>query len=121
MTNSATALVSSQPNKLTWGRKVLVASRHGIARLRTRLGKRGLIVLGGLVIAADLALNWSWLAAIGLAPLLLTALPCMVMCAVGICMMPKTEKSIESNSAEIDSNPKSVEGTPATSPSDRVG
>ena len=56
------------------------------------------------MIAAGVALNWSWLVAIGVAPLLLTALPCMVMCAVGVCMMPKTEKSIESNSAEIGSN-----------------
>lgn len=111
----------SQPNNLTWGRKVLVTSRHGIARLRTRLGKRGLIVLGGLAIAAGIALNWSWLVAIGLAPLLLTALPCRVMCAVGVCMMPRAEKSIENNSAEIASNATNVEPTRAASASDRVG
>lgn len=36
-------------------------------------------VLGGLVF------NWSWLTALGLAPLLLMMVPCGLMCAVGMC------------------------------------
>jgi hypothetical protein len=32
------------------------------------------------------ALNWSWLVAVGIAPLLLTVLPCAAMCALGLCM-----------------------------------
>ena len=61
---------------------------------------RGHIILGGAVMVAGFALNWNWLVAIGLAPLLLTTLPCAVMCAVGLCMMPKKEKPIEAGSAE---------------------
>lgn len=76
----------------TWVQRSLNASRHGINRLQARLGKRGLLIVGMAVIAGGLALNWSWLVAIGLAPLLLTVLPCAAMCALGVCMMPKNEK-----------------------------
>jgi hypothetical protein len=54
-----------------------------------RLGTRGLILLAIVVIAAGLALNWSWLVAIGLAPLIFGVLPCAAMCALGLCMMSK--------------------------------
>jgi hypothetical protein len=57
-----------------------------------------------LVVAAGLALNWSWLVAIGVAPLLLTALPCVAMCALGLCMMPKGGKSPENQGAVDDAH-----------------
>lgn len=37
-------------------------------------------------LVAGAALNWSWLAAAGIAPLLVTALPCLAMCGLGLCM-----------------------------------
>jgi hypothetical protein len=49
-------------------------------------GRRGFLILAGAVLAGGLALNWSWLVAAGIAPLLLTALPCVAMCALGLCM-----------------------------------
>ena len=49
-------------------------------------GRRGLLVLAGLAIVAGLALNWSWLAAAGIAPILVSVLPCLAMCAFGLCM-----------------------------------
>ena len=76
----------------TWVQRSLNASRHRVNRLQIRLGKRGLIIVGMAVIAGGLALNWSWLVAIGLAPLLLTVLPCAAMCALGVCMITKNEK-----------------------------
>jgi len=66
-----------------------MASRYGL----NRLGARGLVILAAAAITAGVALNWSWLVAIGMAPLLLTVIPCAVMCALGICMMPKGEKA----------------------------
>ncbi|MBY0331041.1 MAG: hypothetical protein K2X49_10260 [Acetobacteraceae bacterium] len=33
--------------------------------------------------------GWGWLVAAGLAPLLLSVLPCLVMCGLGFCMMRK--------------------------------
>jgi hypothetical protein len=53
-----------------------------------RLGRNHL-VLGGIaltLLAAGLAWQWSWLVAIGVAPLALSAAPCAAMCALGICM-----------------------------------
>jgi hypothetical protein len=87
------------------GRDILAALKYGLYRLRTRLGTRGLIIVGTAVIAVGLALNWSWLVAIGAAPLLLTALPCVAMCAVGLCMMPKGGNSPEQQAAD-DARPK---------------
>jgi hypothetical protein len=37
-------------------------------------------------IVGGMALNWSWLVAAGIAPMLLTALPCVLMCGLGLCM-----------------------------------
>ncbi len=47
---------------------------------------RGPIAMTGLVVVAVAALNWSWLAATGIAPILLAVLPCAAMCALGFCM-----------------------------------
>lgn len=49
-------------------------------------GRRGLIVLGALVFTLGLAFNWNWLVAAGVAPPLLSVLPCLAMCALGLCM-----------------------------------
>lgn len=49
-------------------------------------GRRGLFILAGIAVVAGLAFNWSWLAAIGAAPILLAALPCAAMCGLGLCM-----------------------------------
>ena len=49
-------------------------------------GRRGLIAAGVAVVVTGLAFNWSWLVAAGIAPVLLTLLPCAAMCALGLCM-----------------------------------
>jgi hypothetical protein len=49
-------------------------------------GRRGLIALAVLIAVAGAALNWSWLVALGVAPLLLSLAPCLAMCALGLCM-----------------------------------
>jgi hypothetical protein len=51
------------------------------ARPRTTL-----VVLALLIVTAGAAMNWSALVAAGIAPLLISALPCAVMCALGLCM-----------------------------------
>ena len=52
----------------------------------------GLVAIAGFVIVAGLSLNWSGLVAAGLAPLILSTLPCVAMCALGLCMMPMSKK-----------------------------
>jgi hypothetical protein len=55
-----------------------------IVRLvRSRLLIGG-VVLGVIAVAA--AWHWSWLVAIGVAPLLLSVAPCAAMCGLGLCM-----------------------------------
>lgn len=52
-------------------------------------GRRGLIVLSVAALAGAAIFNWSWLVALGVAPLLLALAPCAVMCALGLCMQKK--------------------------------
>ena len=52
-------------------------------------GRRGPLILAAAIVAGGLALNWSWLAAVGVAPLLIGVLPCVAMCALGLCMHKK--------------------------------
>lgn len=57
-----------------------------LAARRTLVGRRGLFVLAGLIVATGLAFSWSWLEAVGVASVLIATLPCIAMCALGICM-----------------------------------
>jgi hypothetical protein len=58
------------------------------------LGNRKILaVLAVVVVGAGLALNWSWLAAAGIAPILLALAPCAAMCALGLCMSKMGGKS----------------------------
>ncbi|MBI3055530.1 MAG: hypothetical protein HYY77_16055 [Betaproteobacteria bacterium] len=63
-------------------------------------GRRGLILLTVAILGAGLVLNWSWLVAVGVAPLLLALAPCAAMCALGLCMnkMGKQSGPTQSNS-----------------------
>jgi hypothetical protein len=38
-----------------------------------------------IVVIAAAAVNWSWLAATGVTPVLLAVLPCLAMCALSLC------------------------------------
>ena len=73
-------------------------------------GRRGLILLTVTSLGAGLVLNWSWLVAIGIAPLLLALAPCAAMCALGLCMSKKGGKSC---AAESKSGDQSVEAKPS--------
>lgn len=71
-------------------------------------GHRGLIILTALGIG--LALNWSWLVAIGVAPLLVALAPCAAMCALGLCisrMGGGQSCSSESSATDKQSNARS--------------
>jgi fermentation-respiration switch protein FrsA (DUF1100 family) len=66
-------------------------------------GRRGLILLAIGVVGVGAWLNWGWLAAIGVAPILIALAPCAVMCALGLCAMGG-KKSCSSE----DTSPKPV-------------
>ena len=62
-------------------------------------GRRGLLLLATIALVAGAALNWSWLVAAGIAPFLLMALPCVAMCALGLCANKMTGKSCSAETA----------------------
>jgi hypothetical protein len=70
------------------GRDVLSAARYYLGNRWALLGLGSLAVIAGLSFG-----GWGWLVAAGLAPVILSVLPCLVMCAFGICMMGRSDKS----------------------------
>lgn len=65
----------------------LTLAQAARAPLAHYLGSRGVLALLALgIVGAGLALNWSWLVAAGIAPILLALAPCAAMCALGLCM-----------------------------------
>ena len=68
-------------------------SRLGLNLARYYLGNRWVLVaLGAGVLLAGIALNWSWLVAAGIAPILLSTLPCLVMCGLGLCTLCRSSE-----------------------------
>ncbi len=61
-------------------RDLLQAGRYYVA------GRRGAFVLATIAVLIAFGFSWNWLVAAGIAPILLTALPCLVMCGLGLCM-----------------------------------
>jgi hypothetical protein len=67
--------------------------REWLSLARYYLSNRwALLALGSAVLIGGAALNWSWLVAVGLAPILLALAPCAIMCAVGLCAMVGNKK-----------------------------
>lgn len=61
-------------------------------------GRRGLMVLAVAAVGTGLYVSWGWLAAVGIAPLLLALAPCAAMCALGLCMNKGAGKSCSPDS-----------------------
>lgn len=86
----------------------------GLARFWThaawaRIGRgRALILLGLALAGAGVALNWSWLAAIGVAPVLLSLAPCAAMCALGLCMSKMAGGKSCSNAQQPENAPSQI-------------
>ena len=61
---------------------------------RCHLSNRwALFALGGLAIGIGMYFGgWGWLVAAGAAPVILSVLPCLVMCGLGACMMCRSGK-----------------------------
>ncbi|OYW10939.1 MAG: hypothetical protein B7Z59_05790 [Acidiphilium sp. 37-67-22] len=104
--------------------------QSGLSRWRSRLMGRTGIVLGLIAIGGGaLAFGGGWgkLVAIGVAPIILSILPCLVMCGLGFCMMgmcknkshPPTQPFGQNNFREGNRymmQGNSLESTPQTTP-----
>ena len=87
--------VSKRTSQTTLMQDLVALARYG---LRSRTGK---LILGAGVGAGGLFLGWDWLVVAGLAPIVLAVLPCLAMCALGLCMMPG-KKSCSSDESSAD-------------------
>ena len=88
---------------------VLYAARYYLG------GRRGLWILAGVALVAGAAFNWSWLVAVGIAPIVIAVLPCVAMCALGLCMNKMAGRSCASESAPQQTIDASLEdASPAT-------
>src|SRR6266700_3301349 len=80
----------------------LPLSRLGLNLARYYLGNRWvLLVLGAGALLAGIGLNWSWLVATGIAPILISVLPCLVMCALGLCMLCRSSEKQSMASRDV--------------------
>lgn len=61
--------------------------------------RRVLVVTALLLVAAGVVFGQQWLAATGMLPLLISALPCLAMCALGLCMQGQGGQACGSPSA----------------------
>lgn len=73
--------------------------------------RRVMIFLAVAVLGVGAALNWGWLVAIGVAPILLAVAPCAAMCALGLCM--------KGGGKSCSSGDQSTKGTPGTTVSEK--
>jgi hypothetical protein len=98
-------------------------ARGATESMRSVLGSgRWLIVVGAIVLGFALMFKWNWLVAAGIAPILLSALPCAAMCALGLCMrrMPGLSSSTHLAAADmsVDAAPTTAAPLLLTGPSD---
>jgi hypothetical protein len=78
--------------------------------VRSWIRDRRVLAGAGLAIAGSgLALGWDWLTAVGVAPLIASAAPCLLMCLLGLCMMGRGDQA---NSGKHEP----AAGEPATRP-----
>lgn len=82
--------------ELSFTQTVLGLLRHYLG------GRRGLLVLGAAAVGLGLYFSWGWLAAVGIAPVLLALAPCAAMCALGLCMRGGGGKSCSTDSKPVD-------------------
>lgn len=67
--------------------------------------RRFFLVSTTVVLVAVTGLNWDWLTSVGLGPVLISLLPCVVMCALGLCMHGGTGASCSSRRVAGETSP----------------
>lgn len=67
----------------------------------------GLVLVAAAALAVGIGYNWSWLVAAGIAQLLLSLLPCVAMCALGLCMSRMKGSSCHSDAVSDEASGKS--------------
>src|SRR6266436_2154126 len=79
---------SRTPTRPSLAQDVLHAARYHLGNRWVLLGLGSLAVIAGLFFG-----GWAWLVAAGLAPVILSMLPCLVMCGLGVCIACRSGKT----------------------------
>lgn len=82
-------------------------------------GRWALVAVGALGAAGGIALSWNWLVAAGLAPLVVGVLPCVAMCAAGLCLKGVGGRTCDASAAKKHTTAERP-GSAALPPSDEV-
>jgi len=64
-------------------------------------GPRRWWLFGALGVTAGLIFGWEKLVLFGIAPLLISLLPCLVMCGLGLCMMKCNKKTADTANTNV--------------------
>ena len=80
-------LPQSSTTERPLGRDLSYAARYYLRNRWTLVALASLAVILGLYFG-----GWGWLVAAGLAPIILSTLPCLIMCGLGVCMMCRGQK-----------------------------
>jgi len=68
--------------------------------LRSWIGDWRVLGVAGLAVTSTgLGLGWNWLTAVGIAPIIVSTAPCLIMCALGVCMMGRGHKAASTEPA----------------------
>lgn len=82
--------------------------RGGLMGLLT--GPRRWWLFGAIGVIAGLIFGWEQLVLFGLAPILISLLPCLIMCGLGLCMMKCKNKSGSETSVTAIDQTKEISG-----------
>lgn len=105
MNDTDTKLATSATTTL--GQDITALLRHWLR------GRRALIALAIASAAIGAWFGWPSLVAAGIAPLLLAVLPCLAMCALGLCVMKGGGRSCDAGSAKDAAADAPAEDAPA--------
>ena len=78
-----------------------------------------LLLTGSAAVVAGALYSWDWLVALGLAPLLLSVLPCIAMCALGCAWVTRVDPHAD-EIRQLPSNPSRVSRSAARERSSRT-
>ncbi|GAA0560117.1 hypothetical protein ACFQH5_08475 [Halomonas salifodinae] len=78
-------------------------------------GPRRWMLLGAVVVAGGLSLGWDQLVLLGIAPVLVSILPCLVMCGAMCMMKCKDKKGKATDQGEVSDVQAKVEASPIAS------
>jgi hypothetical protein len=102
-------LPQSSTTERPLGRDLSYAVRYYLRNRWTLVALASFAVILGLYFG-----GWGWLVAAGLAPVILSTLPCLVMCGLGVCMMCRGQKQSTVSRDSVDTTTSTAPGVDKT-------